>query len=488
MTSQNFAARRLRAVLFVGLGGVLAWQVVSRSGAAYLATVAPEAALWLRPNEPVALLNLATKKLALEAGSTDLASQTPVPSPPQPAADAGSARSDTGSSSTGAQQSGSESPPEIDASHPNRSSLAEGSNHETAGSAHALAEAALVHNPLSAPALRILGQLAEAAGEEERTADLMQAAARRSIRESMAIYWLARAHFLKQDYEATARYADVLLRTRPQVLPQVLPILARMAEDPEARIPLEGLLAGNPPWRAKFFAVLPSGISDARTPLNLLLSLKDTPTPPTAVDLRNYLNFLIGHKLYELAYYTWLQFLPAEQLGSAGLLFNGSFESVPSGLPFDWVIGRGSSVTVEIASRPDEAGRHALYVEFGHGRVDFAGVSQLLLLAPGTYRLTGRFKGEIAGRRGLKWRLACAGDKAMALGESAMITGLAPAWTDMDFTVTVPAVGCRAQQLRLVLDARSASETLVSGSLWFDELRISRAAETSDATARGAVP
>jgi hypothetical protein len=45
------ATRRLRAVLFVGLGGVLAWQVLSRSLAADLATVAPEAALPLRPEE-----------------------------------------------------------------------------------------------------------------------------------------------------------------------------------------------------------------------------------------------------------------------------------------------------------------------------------------------------------------------------------------------------------------------------------------------------
>jgi hypothetical protein len=45
------AIRRLRAVLFVRLGGVLAWQVLSRSFAADLATVAPKAALRLRPDK-----------------------------------------------------------------------------------------------------------------------------------------------------------------------------------------------------------------------------------------------------------------------------------------------------------------------------------------------------------------------------------------------------------------------------------------------------
>jgi tetratricopeptide (TPR) repeat protein len=453
VSSERFAPRRVRAILFIALGGVLAWQVVSRSLAAHLATVAPEAALRLRPDEPIALLNLASKKLAFEARSTHAASQTPVavalPSTPPQAAEDGSTTSEIDSFPSGA-----------------------------------LAESALVHNPLSASALRVLGQLAEAAGDEQRTADLMQAAARRSIRESMAIYWLARSHFLKQDYEATARYADVLLRTRPQILPQVLPILARMAEHAEARNALERLLAGNPPWRAKFLAVLPSGISDARTPLNLLLSLKNTPTPPTPVDLHSYLGFLIGHKLYELAYYTWLQFLSAEQLNSAGLLFNGSFEFTPSGLPFDWVITPGSSVTVEIAS-PDAGSKRGLYIEFGHGRVDFRGVSQLVMLAPGTYRLAGRYKGETAGRRGLKWRLACAGESSVVLGESAMAIGVASSWTDFEFGFAVPPA-CRAQRLELLLDARSSSEKLVSGFLWYDDLRISRASEISGPLERGA--
>jgi hypothetical protein len=292
---------------------------------------------------------------------------------------------------------------------------------------------------------------------------------------------LARASFLEHDYTAAARRADALLRTRPQVLPQVLPILARMAERPEARLELMRLLAGNPPWRAHFFALLPSGISDARTPLELLLSLENTPSPPTAGELRPYLNFLVGRRFYELAYYAWLQFLPAEQLNSAGLLFNGSFEITPSGLPFDWVIAPGSSVIVDIASRSDEPGQHALYIEFGHGRVEFREVTQLLMLAPGTYRLTGRYKGEIAGRRGLRWRVACAGT-SVVIGESAMVTGVAATWRGFDLAFTVPAGDCRAQRLQLVLDARSSSEKLVTGFIWYDELGISRTAAAPNTT------
>src|SRR5262249_5278544 len=152
-----------------------------------------------------------------------------------------------------------------------------------------------------------------------------------------------------------------------------------------------------PPWRRQFFAVLPNYISDARTPLYLFLSLRETATPPSPAELRGYLDVLISRTFYDLAYYTWLQLLPAEQLGHAGLLFNGSFELAPSGLPFDWVISSGSGVTATIATRPNRDAERALFIEFGHGRVDFPGISQVTMLSPGPYKFRGKYSGDIAG-------------------------------------------------------------------------------------------
>jgi len=55
-----------------------------------------------------------------------------------------------------------------------------------------------------------------------------------------------------------------------------------------------------------------------------------------------------------------------------------------------------------------------------------------------------------------------------------MATGASPKWKDIEFAFAVPSSGCRAQQVRLELDARMASEMLISGSVWYDELRIVR--------------
>jgi hypothetical protein len=363
--------------------------------------------------------------------------------------------------------------PPVEAAEPG---LTPGPDPETAARLRETVESALSDDPLNARALRLLGQIADVAGDDDQAERFMEAATRRSLQESIAVAWLVQRNYYKQDYAASLRYADVLLRTRPQFIMQLMPMLGATAESKDGNAALKQVLAANPPWRNQFLDYLPAHISDARTPLGLLLSLKNTSTPPGIDDIRGYIDFLVARKFYELAYYTWLQFLPGEQLGNAGLLFNGSFELAPSRLPFDWVIASGAGVTADLAEQPDGEGGRALFIEFGHGRVDFRGVKQLVMLGPGKYQLQGKYKGKIVGRRGLVWRVACANDPTAApIGESAMVTGVASAWEDFKFSFTVPNADCRAQSVWLALDARSESEQFVSGSIWYDELRIVRA-------------
>ena len=186
------------------------------------------------------------------------------------------------------------------------------------------------------------------------------------------------------------------------------PSLAQISEDKAGAPLVKALLAANPPWRKDFLSALPQSVSDPRTPLDLLLALQNSPVPPTTADLESYINLLVARKFYGLAYYTWLQFLPPEQLRQAGLLYNGSFEAPPSGLPFDWKITPGTGVTVDIVPRPDIGGKHALLVDFQYGRVDYHSVSELVMLAPGTYEFKGEYKGRLVGPRGMKWRIVCA--------------------------------------------------------------------------------
>ena len=216
---------------------------------------------------------------------------------------------------------------------------------------------------------------------------------------------MMRKSFQDQNYKEALRYADILMRTRPQALGPIMPIMGKMAELPEASADLKLLLSTNPPWRPQFLSSVPNAISDARTPLDILLSLKDTANPPTATDLRPYLDFLIQHGFFDLAYYTWLQFLRPEQLAQAGHLYNGGFDTPPSGTPFDWVLTKGTGVTAQVAAKSDKPGERALFLQFGPGRVDYRDVTELIMLSPGSYQFQGKYKGDLVSERGLEWRV-----------------------------------------------------------------------------------
>jgi hypothetical protein len=411
--ARNGLLEHLRIVLMAACAAVLVWLIIWRSFANYLAERAPEDALILNSHEPTALVSLANQQLnAVEAP------QYPVP-------------------------------------------------------AGEFAENALLPDPLNPRAIRILGQLADYAKDNGRAESLMALAARYSLGESAAVAWMLQKSLKTNNYAQVMYYADVLLRSRPQISEYILRELGNLAENKDASGELKKLLDTNPPWRSYFFALLPTSVRDARTPLNFLLSLRDSSNPPTNMELGPYLQALIDHKLYELAYYTWLQFLPQTELGSAGFLFNGNFELAPSGLPFDWTLVPGSGVTIDRVRMPEQSQGRALFIDFQYGRVDYHSIRQMVMLAPGTYQFSARYKGDLAGPRGLKWRIGCV-DGATPVGESPMIIGKTEAWKDIDISFTVPQGSCRPQMVKLDLDSRMASEQLITGSIWFENARLVR--------------
>jgi hypothetical protein len=200
--------------------------------------------------------------------------------------------------------------------------------------------------------------------------------------------------------------------------------------------------------------------------------LSRSPNPPSLEETNAYLSFLVSRKFYDLAYYTWLQFLTPEQLGKAGRLFNGGFDFVPSGSPFDWTYKQMGTTRIQIGPVPGRPETRALLVEFGGGRSEFTGVSQLLQLPPGNYRLLGQYSARLSSDRSMKWTIGCAeAHKPFATSEK--LNGANDAWLDFGFEFTVPN-GCPAQYLKLILDARSESQKLVSGFAWHDNLKIIR--------------
>ena len=338
-------------------------------------------------------------------------------------------------------------------------------------------ESALRKDPLNARALNLLGQVAQLQGDEQKTEQLMQAAVRHSLHNADPAYWMLVRSYEDQDFTSALYHADILLRARKESARYVVPILAKMAEVPEAVPGLKQLLQNNPPWRSEFFRGLKNNISDARTPLNLFQALEKTSAPSTSEERSDYIKFLVYREFYDLAYYTWLQFLPPEQLNSLGRLFNGDFESPPSGAPFDWNFSNQAGVIVEVAKHPDSDGQ-ALFMKFGPGRVNFSGIQQLVVLPPGTYRFQGMQNAELFSKSGgIFWQVTCvqkSNQSGEQIGKGPMVEGREPTWESFSFSFTVPDTDCPAQYVQLSSDARSASEQFMSGWAWFDDLQISR--------------
>jgi hypothetical protein len=434
-------SRGLKYTAFALLAAGLGWAIITHSLVAALARIDPSYALMIRSDDPGTLLRLADRTI------------------------------DTLQRVAPASEGASDQDPRA----------ATGDDVRRREDLRRWASTILAQEPGHVRALVILGQLKRGAGEEEPAATLLRASAHRSLREPVPRGWLINEALKHQDWPLVMRHADILMRMHPQAIPALMPLIAQMAESPLSASVVSEAVAGSPPWRRAFFAELPHVVTDARTPLDLLLRLKETSSPPTVTELRSYLNFLVERTFFDLAYYTWLQFLTPQQRAIVTPLFNGSFEQRPSGLPFDWMLPTGGTASVVIARRPDRPSSRALVVHLGHGRVELHATSQLLRLTPGRHRVDGTVMGEVRGHRGVRWRLTCLGEGERNVGESAMFIGDFKDWTSFSFEAAVPDSGCAAQRLSLVLDARTPSERLVSGSVWFDELSIRREPETASA-------
>ena len=445
----SLGAHGFQSTAFAVLSLVLAWLVLTKSLPYALAPSNPETALALNPNNPAALIAKAEKVHAQLLAAT--AAQTAPQDSDVPAGD-------TISNS-----------PEADIPEEPRGEL-DRLRKEVRG----LAIKAITNDPLNAEPYRLL---AETTGNTSETRKLMQETLKRSRRNLAALLWLLNDSTYHKDFEAALDDADLLLRTNPDLTDSAVSYMAPIVEDADGRSLLVQELAKSPPWRNFFFFTLPLYVKDPNAPFELMIALQERGVPPTNKELAPYLTFLINSNSVEAAYKAWLQFLPKAEHDTLGLLTHPNFERDPTGLVFDWQIARGINAIAEILPLDDQTGR-TLHVSFGGGRAQFPEVTQVLRLAPGKYRLEGKFRGSVTAKRGLRWQIRCLSGPPGILGETGMIMGRAEEWRVFSLEAEVPETeDCQGQTLRLFHDSRMASEELISGEAWFAALHLERISE-----------
>ena len=342
-----------------------------------------------------------------------------------------------------------------------------------------LAERALINEPLNPAPLRVLALVTEEEGDDPRAESLMKLAAGRALRDEKAQIWLADYHLLAGDFHQAMEHIDALLRVWPNLGETLFPVLAELTGEAESAEAVVSTLRSVPPWRQSFLAVLPKVFADPAALSEFYGQMSDGHSSLTAHELRPYLETLIDQGEASLAYAAWQASLPpksrAEQPGD---LYNGAFDQEPSDSPFDWTLGRVKGAQADLTL--DEKGGNSLRVQFYNARVPFRHVSQVLVLSPGSYQLSGEVKAEnLQNPRGLQWKIYCAVDGKDHLGETERTLGTAP-WTHFEMHFNVPSRDdCGAQLLRLELAARIPAEQQISGEIWFDDLRIDPVTDTT---------
>ena len=120
----------------------------------------------------------------------------------------------------------------------------------------ALARRLLASAPADGRGYRLLAQIAEARGDQARAATLYVIAVRRAPRDLQARAWLAQRALAAGDYKTALEHVDRVLRMSPSSQARLFPVLTQLAADPVFADALAEALGSHPSWRDGMLATL----------------------------------------------------------------------------------------------------------------------------------------------------------------------------------------------------------------------------------------
>ena len=313
-----------------------------------------------------------------------------------------------------------------------------------------LADRSLLAAPFNARALRVRGLAEARAGHIDSADQMLTLAGNWSLRDDPAHAWLVEHRLRVGNYTSSFAHADTLARRRSDLHPQLFDLFTTAAiADPAALKALLGTLASDSPWRLPYIDYL-----NARTDADALTLALGTALNRSARPLTDYESGQIYRAWVAEGRFDAIRALAASRTGRPlPLIANGDFSEAltPETLPLGWNLRAGPGVMTQIVPG-DEAGRQALMAHYsGYARASLA--EQLLLLAPGRYRLfTDHLVDTAVEDTHLVWKLRCA-----ATGKELVELPLPGGAADERSTARAAFVapeGCNAQWLSLETTAR----------------------------------
>ncbi len=299
-------------------------------------------------------------------------------------------------------------------------------------------QAPLAEEPFLLSAVDAIARKDRGRGEQ-----LLLAARRRDPRASMVRLLLLDAYLRQDRIPEAAQEISALSGVAPKAGGLLMGELARLAETPETTASLEAALRKNPRFRNDLLQHLASKNADPDLILRLARNIPPLPGATGPAPWQGQLvTSLADRGEIQRAYELWRTFFAPRAPEKKAGVYDPGLRKLPGGAPFGWHFPPSPAGLAELA-RPG-----SMQVDYyGRDGADLA--AQLLMLAPGSYRLAVRAEGDAEGEGSkLSWKLQCQSSKAEIADLTLRKLTYAPRVTAVNFTV--PASGCSAQWLRLI--------------------------------------
>lgn len=297
-------------------------------------------------------------------------------------------------------------------------------------SAFALIQDAAAKEPLAAEPYLVRGVQASIANDAATAQGAFEAAQWRDPRSLPAAYFLADRYFRSHDVKRGLREIAALTRLSPEGGAAVVPYVAQYAVNSSNWPAIRDLFRSNSALAQRVLVALSSNPQTVPA----ALALAGRPDAGDKQWVPVLVTTLVQSGDYGRARAAWAR-LSKGNARRGELVHDLSFRDTESPPPFNWQL---TSSTVGLAERQKGGRLHVLF----YGDEDGSLATQLLLLPPGSYRMSMRLIGDATRGHALTWSIWC--DKAsQPLSSITLDVAATRSWQ-----FQVPA-GCTAQWLKL---------------------------------------
>lgn len=189
----------------------------------------------------------------------------------------------------------------------------------------------------------------------------------------------------------------------------------------------------------------------------------------------SYVDFLLHHHLYDNALQSWTDYVGPKRRDypERNLLYNGNFETKPTGSPFDWRIQPSDRVDTVLDRTNPKDGDWSIHITFhGDDNIPYDNVIQTARVRPGPHHLRAWISTDgITTNEGLRVRVFDPETPARMDYRTSPITGTHD-WMLLDEPVTIPS----QTNLVSVEICRTPSQKFdnkIAGSAWIDQVSLS---------------